>query len=29
VVNAIKGVKTGAGDVPVEAVVIESATIVE
>lgn len=29
VVNAIKVVKTGAGDVPVEPVVIESATVVE
>lgn len=29
VVNAIKAVKTGAGDVPVEPVVIESATVVE
>jgi cyclophilin family peptidyl-prolyl cis-trans isomerase len=29
VVNAIKGVKTGSGDVPVEPVVIESAVVVE
>lgn len=29
VVNAIKGVKTGPGDVPVEPVVIESAAVVE
>ena len=29
VVNAIKGVKTGPGDVPVEPVVIESITVVE
>ena len=29
VVNAIKGVKTGSGDVPVEPVVIESAAVVE
>ncbi len=29
VVNAIKAVQTGSGDVPVEAVVIESATVVE
>jgi cyclophilin family peptidyl-prolyl cis-trans isomerase len=29
VVNAIKGVKTGPGDVPVEPVVIESVTVVE
>jgi cyclophilin family peptidyl-prolyl cis-trans isomerase len=29
VVNAIKGVKTGSGDVPVEPVVIESVTVVE
>lgn len=29
VVNAIKGVKTGPGDVPVEQVVIESAAVVE
>lgn len=29
VVNAIKGVKTGAGDVPLEPVVIESATVIK